>query len=590
MAESRFAKAVQAKLGKVESPFAAAMRKRVSREVEAKLPGGQPEEQGALAAGQVIGAAVMEIAGGEGGPMTEMVSKAVMGEAPAGVTIEQAARMSVEERARRGTTTAEAVVGTIAAKTAAKLRGAGMLASLASFEQDRGLEAFARGAQQTTVLGSDDVMTNLTSAVTQGPTSMAEYMLLSRVPIAGTALASASFFLEGAGASAFQIEEAAKAGEMPYSRARQYLGAAVGGGIESATEMIGGKVAAGFARTTAAEFLARGVGRTAAGRAAKGFAGGAITEGIEEGAASLSTNYLRKPVSGEKIKPFGEALEDAWYDSLYGSVGGAGAQVIGVPIAMGQESRVRRRISDALAKSQTEYSDPAYWQRIAPTTVGSMQGMTESERMAEVQASEEAAVQARGDIAVAQQTAATLVQKQADAAKKIAAAKRKKDDAGVQAAEQEMNAIVTEIAQHQKDMAVLAADKVAADTRLAAATAFVAQRQPRRVMSMDDVMRVEQVTAANPKTDSDAAAMRELSALGYDVVFYDDANADRQAFFSPATPNTLYIRAGNDAQTLGEVIGIGFEEAIHSIQLPLGIHSEEAGAAGAGITQTRSRR
>ena len=565
MADSPFTAAMRKRTGGGSDPFAAAMRKRVSAQVEKQLPGGDVVEEPAAAAGlsigRAVGAGVMELAGGEYGPMSEFIGGKVVGaKGVEGVTLEQATEASIGERMARQPEVKEVVAGTLASMVAGKLRGAGLMSSVASAGQDRSMEAFARGLQQATVTGGDDFVTNATAAVTQGPVNMAEFMLLGPA-------APASFFLQGAGQSAFEIEEAAKRGEMEYGRGRQLAGAAIGGGIETATEMVGGAVTARFARTAAMQVLERGLARTSAGQVLKTVGAGAASEGGEETAASLATNYVRKPVTGEKVKDFPDALKDALVEGAYGALGGVSGAGTALPISMAQQAKARDILSKRLVESQTEFSDPKYWERIAPTTVASLEGMDDAQRQTELKAAEEASIQARGDLAMAQQKAASIMQLQGDAAKRLAQAKKKKDAAAVAQIEQQMNVLVAEADQHQKDMAVLAADKVAADMRLAATTAFVAQRRPTRKMTIDEIAAVEQATMASPKTDADVAAMRELSSLGYDVVFYEDANEERQAFFHPASPNTLFIRAGNDAKTLGEVIGIGYEEALHSIQL-----------------------
>ena len=565
MQDSPFTAAMRKRTGAGVDPFAAAMRKRTAAEVERQLPGGDVTEEPiaaiAKSVGQAAGAAVMEIAGKEYGPMSEFIGGTLVGdERVQGVTLEQATQASMEERARREPSVRQTAVGTLASMVAGKLRGAGLLSSVSSGGEDRTLEAFARGLQQSTMVGGDDFITNATAAVVQGPVNMAEFMLLGPV-------APASFFLQGAGASAFEIEEAAKSGEMEFSRGKQVAGAAIGGGIEVATEMIGGRVTAGLARTAAMSALERGLSRSTAGQVTKAVGGGAISEFFEEGSVAVATNYLRKPVTGERMKDLPSTLLDAVEQGAYGAIGGAAGAGTALPISLAQQSRARDRISRALVESQTEYSDPAYWQRVAPTTIASLEGMTDAERQVELKAAEEAAIQSRGDIAIAQRKAASIMQRQGDLAKQLAQAKKKKDADAVTQIETQMNALVVEAEQHQRDLAVLSADMTAADIRLAATTAFVAQRKPTRTLSVDDIAATEQVTMSNPQTDADVSAMRELSSLGYDVVFYSDANEDRQAFFHPGSPNTLFIKAGNTADTLGDVVGIGYEEALHSIQL-----------------------
>jgi len=289
-----FASAAKRRLGQPESAFAAAMKKRKAAEVEKQLPGGDVGvERGMLEIGRTVGAGIMELAGDEFGPVSDYVGQTVvLGKSPEG-TLDEAVDASIKQRMAEAQEqtfpdVTQVVTGTVASIVAAKLRGVGMATSLGAREGDRNLEAFARGLQQSTQTYADDPVTNMISAVTQGPVSLAEFMALPG-PVA-----SASFFLQGAGAGAFEYEEAAKAGETEFSRPMQYVAGGIQGAIETGTEMIGGAVEAKIAKTTAGQILAKGIGARGAGtRIAAALTRAYFTEAVEEGAASLGTNYLR---------------------------------------------------------------------------------------------------------------------------------------------------------------------------------------------------------------------------------------------------------------------------------------------------------
>ena len=562
---SRFSQDIQKSMSK--SQFADQIGQVFRKKREEQVVGGEGIEKEIKTGTEFVGTAAMEFLGGEPGPATERM---FMGQQPGDTrTLEQVVQQSKEFRQESEAYNPQAaIVTTSASQIAAGLRGLSMITNITDQPGQRYFESAMRGLQEGTASQADDVVSNITAAATSGVTSLGQTAAMGP-------FAMGSFFLQGMGSGASGYEQAYIAGTMgedkDFSRGMQYVSGVLSGGIEVGTEHFGNVLELGIGKTAMGKVLG-GTAKYGPGpQIAIALTKMSLVEGfVEEGPATLANYAKGRYITGEvdpNKKDWSDAFGDALVDSAYGSVGGAAGGGVSIPYGMYQAKKERDELTRRLVESNTEYADKDFWARVAPNTVKAMAPMSQAEREAEIEEAKKTVFQARADVEVMRQQFIDGDAKRVKAQAELKKAQKKKDQAAIDAAQQSFDDASTQIDDAKNKLAVLGADLLAAETRFEAAVAYTASRAPQITKTFDDVLNDEQATAAKPQTDADAMVAKELEGLGYDVVFYNDQNDKRDAFYSPFTPNTVYIRPGMNNETAGYVMGLGYHELLHDIQL-----------------------
>lgn len=562
---SRFSQDIQKSMSK--SQFADQINQVFRKKREEQVVGGEGIEKEIKTGTEFVGTAAMEFLGGEPGPATERM---FMGQQPGDTrTLEQVVQQSKEFRQESEAYNPQAaIVTTSASQIAAGLRGLSMITNIGDQPGQRYFESAMRGLQEGTASQADDVVSNITAAATSGVTSLGQTAAMGP-------FAMGSFFLQGMGSGASGYEQAYIAGTMgedkDFSRGMQYVSGVLSGGIEVGTEHFGNVLELGIGKTAMGKVLG-GTAKYGPGpQIAIALTKMSLVEGfVEEGPATLANYAKGRYITGEvdpNKKDWSDAFGDALVDSAYGSVGGAAGGGVSIPYGMYQAKKERDELTRRLVESNTEYADKDFWARVAPNTVRAMAPMSQAEREAEIEEAKKTVFQARADVEVMRQQFIDGDAKRVKAQAELKKAQKKKDQAAIDAAQQSFDDASTQIDDAKNKLAVLGADLLAAETRFEAAVAYTASRAPQITKTFDDVLKDEQATAAKPQTDADAMVAKELEGLGYDVVFYNDQNDKRDAFYSPFTPNTVYIRPGMNNETAGYVMGLGYHELLHDIQL-----------------------
>lgn len=562
---SRFLQDIQKSMSK--SQFADQIGQVFRKKREEQVVGGEGIEKEIKTGTEFVGTAAMEFLGGEPGPATERM---FMGKQPGDTrTLEQVVQQSKEFRQESEAYNPQAaIVTTSASQIAAGLRGLSMITNIGDQPGQRYFESAMRGLQEGTASQADDVVSNITAAATSGVTSLGQTAAMGP-------FAMGSFFLQGMGSGASGYEQAYIAGTMgedkDFSRGMQYVSGVLSGGIEVGTEHFGNVLELGIGKTAMGKVLG-GTAKYGPGQQiAIALTKMSLVEGfVEEGPATLANYAKGRYITGEvdpNKKDWSDAFGDALVDSAYGSVGGAAGGGVSIPYGMYQAKKERDELTRRLVESNTEYADKDFWARVAPNTVKAMAPMSQAEREAEIEEAKKTVFQARADVEVMRQQFIDGDAKRVKAQAELKKAQKKKDQAAIDAAQQSFDDASTQIDDAKNKLAVLGADLLAAETRFEAAVAYTASRAPQITKTFEDVLNDEQATAAKPQTDADAMVAKELEGLGYDVVFYNDQNDKRDAFYSPFTPNTVYIRSGMNNETAGYVMGLGYHELLHDIQL-----------------------
>jgi len=591
VSNQNFAKAIEdlrkgrEKQGGEVTPWQSAIQNIRQKEREKQVIGGEPGSlsRAGYAAGALTAAAAGEVlvvpTQGLSGPVVEEVIKKTaevgfwtgMAELAFGSTeetIELADRSAnvIAKRAGDGGLASELNYGFTTALTGKVANvGRGLAMGLAP---QTPVEAFFRGAQETSSPRLDTVATNIASAATQGALSVGQYVAFSAM---GAPLASqVAFFAEGMGAGAREYDEnfiqGRLKGQKPtdkYSLTGKYLSGVISGTIESLTETIGSKLITGIgAKTLGKISLGKG---SPVWEFAKGAGKAYLTEAAEEALAETLQSQ-RGRITGEPTTGLGETARDAAIAGLYGGFGGLGGGAASLPFNAARMRAERNRLNESLRKSNTEYRDPEFWDRIAPTKMRAMAVMDQEQRAAEVEASRTAALQA----------ATSFVQFRnqiGEKGRELEAAKAQARKLAKSKDETRRNEAQATVAQLQKEfdsglsvLDVMASEAATAETAYLASVAFMArQSQPVQISIEESLQQNDATMSARELTEVDVKARAELERLGFDVIFYDDNNPDRQGYYDAGTPNTIFIRAGQS--NLAEIVGIGYHEALHGIQM-----------------------
>lgn len=470
-----------------------------------------------------------------------------------------------------------------AGKVASTARGVALLTPLPFGARDT-FEAAAVGMQEAATPTLDTVPVKIAEATTQGVISLGTF-------IAAPWLMGGQMFLEGAGGGVAQYEaQRIEEGGARTEAGRIMYGLAAGG-VEAATETLGNVVGAKIAKSTVGKLLdprtyyreALAAKKITAAQFAqemqrlgpeaplwqvgKGLAAAYSTEFAEEAGAELGGEGIAR-ISGFRGRDAATLALDTIESGVYGGLGGLGGQGVAMPVfalqAAGERGDKRAKIVSYL--KNTEYEDPEIWTKIAPSKIAAMRSMTPDEQVAEVESSRQAALTARADLGMSLAQRADMERKRVELAQKLAAARKRKSADAVTKLESQIGEVQTRLDALEQATSVLAADATAAETAYLAAAAFGASNAPQAApLPLDDVLANHNATSVNPSTESDKAALTELTNLGYNVVFYTGGDSDQQdAFYDPTSPNTLFIRAGQTSAA--RAISLGYEEAIHAIQ------------------------
>jgi len=567
MDQSAFQNAInEQRRKKANSPFQSALEDiRLSRR-EVQLPGGVEgtNEQAAMQLGQATGALAVEAMSFTPGPVMRAIgTSGTLTPAQLGEAAQKSAQEVADKNAGGLVSQFMYGVASSAASDVANL-ARGVTAYTAPYTM---AESFSRGAQQTAAPRIDSVTANIASAVTQGAMSVGT--LAASTALTGSPVpAGVAFFAKGAGATFAEYEQKFLAGELEggenLSQVDRYVAGTVGGAIESVTEYIGGRLITGTAGRLVKK-IANAPIKNPILAWSRATAGGALIEGAEEGVfATPLQEQVRTQLTREKTPTLKETALNAAVDFAYGMAGGVGGTVVATPFAVAERNKAVKKLDEQLLKSETEYADPMFWDKLTSGRIRSLVPMSPDERMAEADFQREAALVARGNFGTAvteQQKLIAERKSQADALKK---AQRKKDAAAIKTAEDSIADLTTKIDNSAQSLAILAADAQAADTAYLAVVAFIARNSQQVTLSSDDVLRQNSATSAQATTDADNKAAEELKRLGYDVQFYDGGQAEQVGFYDPASPNTIFLRSGQT--NVAEAVGIGYEEAVHGIQ------------------------
>lgn len=567
MDQSAFQNAVNEERQKRSSdPFKSALDDIRQKRREAQLAGGQEGTLAskALAYGKFITSGLVELGTATPGPvirelMTSGIPSPERAAAISGVSGEEVAQ-TVQARKGAAGIASEIAYGVNTsgyAGVANALQGAAMAVAPST-----PVEAFARGMQKASQSQVDTFTTKATAAATEGYTSL--LTLMTTGPVVG----SVSFFAKGAGAADQQYTDAFVRGQLEgsetdrLSQRDRYVAALTGGAIESATELVGGKLITG----TVGRAL-RPLSKPVSGPVlnwARTTAAGAAIEGGEEFLATTLQEQVATRLTKEKTPTLKQTALNATSDFMYGMIGGVSGTLTAVPIEMANRSEEVRRLDRSLRKSETEFADPNFWDKMTAGRVRSLIPMTQDERMAEAEKQREAALVGRATFGSATAAHKALVEDRKKKADDLKKAQKRKDASGIKTAEDSIADLTSKIDSSQANLDVLAADAKAAEISYVATVSFIARNAAQVQLSVDDVLRQNNATTAQATTEADNKASSELQRLGYDVQFYDGGQSEQVGFYDPASPNTIFLRSGQT--NAAEAIGIGYEEAIHGIQ------------------------
>jgi hypothetical protein len=593
------------------NPIQDAFQQARRRKREAQLVGGEAGSAGefGLQAGQAAGSLASEaldlatspsvLFGGNIGAdivrnrpvMAKLAEEIGGGGVLTGTELQDVSILSEKKQKKRaaGSVVGEFMYGGIKATTVAVADTArGLSLALAPTTP---VEAFARGAQISQEPQINTISSNLGSAIAQAPVNIATFS--AAAAIGQPHLAMAQFFAQGAGAGAYQYEKAFVEGELkdqtqstPFSNSDKYLSALLSGGIEVATEYTGLKIESAIAKTvyqrtlgSPAKQIAKSVKEAqriarqksdplkyATWEVFKGLAKGAATEFGEEAIGTVASEQGANLLTGMKVPTIKETAYNAMVAGMYGAVGGMAGTATAFPIQAAQMNAERNRLNQSLRSSNTEYSDPTFWDKVAPTKVSAMQGMTQEERVAETESSREAALQARVSFATQRNNMTELLQQQAVVSAANKKARRNKNETLITKTAADLADLQTRITEGTAALDVLAADMSSAELAYLAADAVTQRNVPQKLMTLNEVLEANNVSPAVQAdlTPEDAIAGNELAKLGYDVAYFTSDDDVRVGFFDPSAPNTIFIKTGST--NAAESIGVGYEEALHGIQ------------------------
>lgn len=453
------------------------------------------------------------------------------------------------------------------------------------------VEAIARGAQTSQEPQINTISSNLGSAIAQAPVNIATFS--AATAIGQPQLAMAQFFAQGAGSGAYQYEKAFVEGELegqtqstPFSVIDKYVSAVASGAIEVATEVVGAKVSLAIAKRTLKNLAgsaekqavksAKEAQRiafqktnpvwSATREVSKAFAQGGAAEFAEEAIGTVVSEQGANRLTGMRVPTIKETAYNAMVAGMYGAVGGMAGTATAFPIQAAQMNAERNRLNQSLRNSNTEYADPTFWDKVAPTKVSAMQGMTQEERVAETESSRKAALQARVSFATQRNNMTELLQQQAVVSAANKKARKNKNETLITKTAADLADLQTKITEGTAALDVLAADMSSAELAYLAADAVTQRNVPQKLMTLNEVLEANNVSPAVQEdlTPEDAIAGNELTKLGYEVVYFTSDDDVRVGFFDPSAPNSIFIKTGST--NAAESIGVGYEEALHGIQ------------------------
>jgi len=418
-------------------------------------------------------------------------------------------------------------------------------------------DAFWSGAQRETGMATpeDSVSGKIGQAVGSGLFSAASFTVN---PYLGTAVMG----LQGYGGGIEAYDQAYQYGLTTgdYSQFEKITSGLTSAAIEAATETLGYGIASRLAKTGVAQWFAQPGARAVMGTVGKMYAG----EALEEGLVPILQNGVKMTgLTGMQPAEWSEAFSQAATDAFYGGFGGFGAAAVNVPAEIVRRQQTNKLLREAGSK----YADQSFVEEIAPKRAAALQAMTPEERALESDQAEKALMQAGADLGKAKENVgavqAQLIAKQQE----LARARRGRDQARIQALEAEVATGEAGLATARQNAASISADYAAAQFNYLTALASMSAGAPTVQMTVDDVLSSQQYNPATSATTAQKAVEQQLTRLGFKVQYYDGGQQGdtRPAFFSPQTPDTVYLRADGNMK-FSEMMGLAMHELTHWAQ------------------------
>lgn len=418
-------------------------------------------------------------------------------------------------------------------------------------------DAFWSGAQRETGMATpeDSVSGKIGQAVGSGLFSAASFTVN---PYLGTAVMG----LQGYGGGIEAYDQAYQYGLTTgdYSQFEKITSGLTSAAIEAATETLGYGIASRLAKTGVSQWFAQPGARAVMGTVGKMYAG----EALEEGLVPILQNGVKwTGMTGMQPAEWGEAFSQAATDAFYGGFGGFGAAAVNVPAEIVRRQQTNKLLREAGSK----YADESFVEEIAPKRAAALQAMTPEERALESDQAEQSLMQASADLGKAKENVgavqAQLIAKQQE----LARARRGRDQARIQALEAEVATGEAGLETARQNAASIAADYAASQFNYLTALASMSSGAPTVQMTVDDVLSSQQYNPATSATTSQKAVEQQLTRLGFKVQYYDGGTQGdtRPAFFSPQTPDTVYLRADGNMK-FSEMMGLAMHELTHWVQ------------------------
>ena len=418
-------------------------------------------------------------------------------------------------------------------------------------------DAFWSGAQRETGMATpeDSVSGKIGQAVGSGLFSAASFTVN---PYLGTAVMG----LQGYGGGIEAYDQAYQYGLTTgdYSQFEKITSGLTSAAIEAATETLGYGIASRLAKTGVAQWFAQPGARAVMGTVGKMYAG----EALEEGLVPILQNGVKMTGwTGMQPAEWKEAFGQAATDAFYGGFGGFGAAGVNVPAEIVRRQQTNKLLREAGSK----YADESFVEEIAPKRAAALQAMTPEERALESDQAEQSLMQASADLGKAKENVgavqAQLIAKQQE----LSRARRGRDRARIQALEAEVATGEAGLETARQNAASIAADYAASQFNYLTALASMSAGAPTVQMTVDDVLSSQQYNPATSATTAQKAVEQQLTRLGFKVQYYDGGQQGdtRPAFFSPQTPDTVYLRADGNMK-FSEMMGLAMHELTHWVQ------------------------
>ena len=418
-------------------------------------------------------------------------------------------------------------------------------------------DAFWSGAQRETGMATpeDSVSGKIGQAVGSGLFSAASFTVN---PYLGTAVMG----LQGYGGGIEAYDQAYQYGLTTgdYSQFEKITSGLTSAAIEAATETLGYGIASRLAKTGVSQWFAQPGARAVMGTVGKMYAG----EALEEGLVPILQNGVKwTGMTGMQPAEWGEAFSQAATDAFYGGFGGFGAAAVNVPAEIVRRQQTNKLLREAGSK----YADESFVEEIAPKRAAALQAMTPEERALESDQAEQSLMQASADLGKAKENVgavqAQLIAKQQE----LARARRGRDQARIQALEAEVATGEAGLETARQNAASIAADYAASQFNYLTALSSMSAGAPTVRMNANDVLSSQQYNPATAATTNQKAVEQQLTRLGFKVQYYDGGTQGdtRPAFFSPQTPDTVYLRADGNMK-FSEMMGLAMHELTHWVQ------------------------